>query len=347
MIATIAALLLLAAPSAAAGNPPNPANNIPLGPMPGSCAPGIAEPPEVCANGVIYYLDQARADLGLPPYNLPANFLQLPAEEQIFILSNLDRAAYSLPLVVGLNSSLDEDALVGVRQDEDPDLLRNGSNWPYPSFGWTGNWAGGFPSTLTAYYEWMYDDGYGGTNGDCKTPESGGCWGHRQDTLWSGGEGLPANSGYAMGAATGKDQQGEMAYAMLIVGLFNSEVPPYYYTWSQAVADGAGTHVYPVSPPITTVSIPPITTASIHVNIQGRGFISGSFTCHHSCTRVVSSEESVTLLAHPRKGFRIGGWHGACGGVKGNSCQVSATSDQELSVIFLHKRSRRHKHVRR
>jgi hypothetical protein len=44
-----------------------------------------------------------------------------------------------------------------------------------------------------------------------------------------------------MGADSGLDERGFAGYAMLLVGSAGEPIPPYYYTWAQAVADGAGT----------------------------------------------------------------------------------------------------------
>jgi len=39
------------------------------------------------------------------------------------------------------------------------------------------NWAGGWGNPLGADYAWMYDDGPGSSNLDCRTGFSRGCWG--------------------------------------------------------------------------------------------------------------------------------------------------------------------------
>ena len=56
---------------------------------------------------------------------------------------------------------------------------------PDPFFGssFGSNWAGGLPSVLEADFAWMYDDGPGSGNVDCRSEGSSGCWGHRHDIL--------------------------------------------------------------------------------------------------------------------------------------------------------------------
>jgi len=54
-----------------------------------------------------------------------------------------------------------------------PRHLPGGGRTAYES----ANWAGGWVNPLGADYAWMYDDGPGGNNLDCKTGSSRGCWG--------------------------------------------------------------------------------------------------------------------------------------------------------------------------
>jgi hypothetical protein len=243
------ALVAAAAGAAVAAEPPDPGANIPIGQLPASCSAGTSAG---CENAVVYYLDRARADMGLPPYALPADFTQLPPDRQIFILSELDRVAYSLTPIEGLNTQLSEDSAEGVAIGDDPHL----GSWSYGWNAWYANWAGGYVNAPAAYYDWMYNDGYGSGNLACRQPSDGGCWGHRHDVFGQPGEeGDPYQE--AMGAATGhQSDSGERGYAMLIVGVLGEfePQPPYYYTWAEARADGAGT--YPYDPGVPDLSSP-------------------------------------------------------------------------------------------
>ncbi len=98
---------------------------------------------------------------------------------------------------------------------------------------------------LTAYASWFYADGYGSANLDCTSPRAAGCWGHRHAVLWSFGPG----GRLAMGAAAGHDRHGRNGYALLVGQWASGGHPTYYYTWSQAVAAGAGSHNYVVHRP--------------------------------------------------------------------------------------------------
>lgn len=228
---------------------PNPPSNFKVGPLPGSCASAPTGAP--CINAAIFYLDQARARLHLAPYKLPAAFVRLAPDRQILILSNLDRAAYHLPAIVGLTPSLNRVARggtpgnPGMRGDGDPVLHTSGVQV-------TSNWALGFPNIVLAYEAWMYDDGPGSGNLDCTPSNPVGCWGHRQDILAEFVTPGPS----AMGVAAGRDGRGNRSYAMLIAKGHSSYTSHYSYRWAQAVADGAGTHNYAVARPDTrTVQI--------------------------------------------------------------------------------------------
>ena len=233
--AILVATVLLLGVTASASAAPNPATNIPAGPLPHACA--VAPKTSICIDAVVAALDKARAHLGLGPYLLPADFDALPGEEQLLILSNLDRLAYGLPPINGLSPALSAVATVGVTNDADPDpsALLTGLS----SFGWSSNWAGAFGNAPEAYYAWMYYDGWGGkqtSNLDCTSPTASGCWGHRLDVLAFTQQGT-----LSMGAAVTRDAHGQIGYAMTLVW-----TPPaanwtsFTYTWAQAQADGAG-----------------------------------------------------------------------------------------------------------
>lgn len=228
-MALAAALIwLTAAPALAA--PPDPPHNLPIGDLPAACSSARGATGVTCENAVIYDLDRARAAIGLESYRLPADFPALPPDRQIFILSNLDVIAYGEAPVPGLNAELSAAAAQGVAQEGDPEPPSG-----YSYSGYTSNWAGAFVNAPAAYYEWMYDDGPGSGNLDCKGAGDEGCWGHRHNIV---GYSAYAGSNAAMGAAAGST-----GYAMLIVGRGGGP-PPYYYSWAEAQADGAGSNVY-------------------------------------------------------------------------------------------------------
>jgi hypothetical protein len=228
--AAVLACVLALGVARAAAYPPDPPANIALGPLPGACARAPHGAP--CEQGAIRALNHARAKLGLGPYLLPADFVTLAPGRQWLILANLDRLAYRLRPITGLAPTLDRVARQGALEHADPDpwpLLRALAN--QPRIGFASNWAGGQPNALVAYYGWMYDDGYGGQNIDCRTRHGAGCWGHRHDIL-----AFPSGGVLAMGAdAVARSD----SYALTVV---NTQTPPWPlgYTWAQAQRDGAG-----------------------------------------------------------------------------------------------------------
>ena len=172
--------------------------------MPAACAQeGSAE----CQQWLLSKLNAARTTLGLPAYRVPANFLSLSADKQIFILADLDRVAYGFTPISGLNTALDEAAAAGVRNGTDP--LPPSAESPWRGFG--SDWASTGP--LLAYFLWMYDDGYPGPNLDCSSPGAGGCWGHRHVIL---GEGLPLPQPEVVGIATAQPGSGRSGTALIV-----------------------------------------------------------------------------------------------------------------------------------
>jgi hypothetical protein len=236
LAATAAVLACALAPAAArAADPPA---NIPLGSWPPACS---QESSAECQQWLLSRLDAARATLGLSAYQLPAAFLTLPADKQIFILADLDRGAYGYTTISGLNAALDEAAAAGVRNGTDPlpPLVES----PWNGFG--SDWASTGP--LLAYYLWMYDDGYPGPNIDCSSPGASGCWGHRHVIL---GEGLPLPQPEVVGIATAQNGAARGGTALIVSSHPGAAT---YYRWAQAQSEGAGKSAggeeKPVTPP--------------------------------------------------------------------------------------------------
>ena len=245
-VAALVAQLSLLSPGALARGRvgPDPSSNYAAAPLPLACSSSPAG--ATCINAGVYYLDRARARLHQGPYKLPADFAHLSPDRQAFILTNLDRVLYQLAPVTGLTAALDRVALGG--KPGDPGVIGDGDPLlSGPRLETTSNWAGGFPNIVLAYEAWMYNDGPGSGNLDCTAANHAGCWGHRHDILSR----LTYPGPSAMGAAAGHDTRGIRGYAMMLAKGTSSYTSGYSYRWSQAVADGAGTHSYNVSRPDT------------------------------------------------------------------------------------------------
>ena len=295
----------------AAAAAPNPASNIPLGALPPSCSEAPLS--TSCESSVVGYLNAAHQDLGLSPYQLPSSFLALSPARQVLVLSDLDRSAYGISPVFGLNDTLDGAAAEGVTNNGDPrapsQLTPGGT-----IFGWGSNWAGGFANVLVAYYLWMYDDGYGSPNRDCSSPAAPGCWGHRQNVLLSFGS---APSGWiSMGAAAGS-YPSHAGYAMLVV--YTRERPAYSYTWATAIAEGAGREGPPT---VVTGSASSLRTGSAMLNatvnpegqtVSACRFEYGASEAYGSvvqCAEAPGSGKTAAAVAAPIVGLKAGaGYH--------------------------------------
>jgi hypothetical protein len=161
---------------------PNPPRDIPIGRLPAVCYRHGRGP--VCEHAALHALNHARRTLHLAPYRVPPGFTKLSPGRQWLILANLDRAAYHLLPISGIASALNAIARSGAQARTDPNpwpLLQSLHGQAQIGFG--SNWAGGQPNGLVAYFGWMYDDGYGGENIDCRTATAAGCWGHRRNIL--------------------------------------------------------------------------------------------------------------------------------------------------------------------
>jgi hypothetical protein len=175
---------------------------------------------------------------------LPRDFTSLDAQEQLFVLVDLERVARGEVPVIGLSRAADAMAQQGASANADP-VLSHQRAIPGATGAWTANWAAGV-SPLDANYSWMYLDGWGGKdntfNFDCTSAHAKGCWGHRNDILVDAAE-MPCYSGscaLVMGAGeVSKHWSGSYnSYSELIIQVSGSS-PALFYSWKQALAEGA------------------------------------------------------------------------------------------------------------
>ena len=185
-----------------------------------------------CLAAEIAATDNARASEGLGPIRLPTGYASLTPEEQLFVITDIERVSRGEAPVVGLSPLLDGYAQAGAEAGNDPQFSFSAipsSNW------WGSNVVSDALNALDANYTWMYDDGYGGYNVDCTSPASSGCWGHRDNELTSGYGGT-----LVMGAGDVQQTSGLQSMSELLVAVQDpSSLPPLSYTWAEAVAAGA------------------------------------------------------------------------------------------------------------
>jgi hypothetical protein len=159
--------------------PSNPPADIPPSPdFFNSCSGTAYDDSPTCTDAAVAAIDNARAQEGLPGLVLPTNWTSLSPQEQLFVLTNLERTVRGLPPLAAMSTALDQAAAAGAADGNDPT--------PPPGYPWTlwgSNWAGAIGSPLVVLYLWMYDDGPGSANVDCPTAGASGCWGHRDNVL--------------------------------------------------------------------------------------------------------------------------------------------------------------------
>ena len=124
-------------------------------------------------------INNVRADQeGLDPIALPSNWNQLTSSERLFTFMNLERVSRGLNPLMYLVNTYTSEVNTAITNDADPE--------PPASIdaSWQSIWAGGDGMIpLSAMYLWMYYDGPGGSNLDCTSGSSSGCWGHRDAIL--------------------------------------------------------------------------------------------------------------------------------------------------------------------
>src|SRR2546423_4347784 len=137
LAATTATVCGWAAPAGAEGPVgQDPRSNFSAGAPPVVCDSDPTGP--ACIAASVQTLDQARASLGQPPYQVPTNFTGLSPDQQALVLTNLDRIQNGLPPIPGLTGALNQSAAGGVKADGDPSTDDPAID------SYTSNWAGGF-----------------------------------------------------------------------------------------------------------------------------------------------------------------------------------------------------------
>ncbi len=147
--------------------------------MVGACN-SSARDTRACDMASLKAIDSARASEGLGPLELPAGYETLATPAQLVIVTNAERTSRGLPAWHSPDANLDLLAARALGSATDP-------NGPAGST-WAANTADGTLTVLQADYEWMYNDGPGGTNLACSATNEAPCWYHRHNILspWPG-----------------------------------------------------------------------------------------------------------------------------------------------------------------
>jgi hypothetical protein len=196
-----------------------------------------------CTNYILAAINNARSIEGIRPMVLPSNWYSLTTQQQLFVVTDLERTARGLPAYLGINAALSANAQHAAAAYTDPSIAAGFpiANDAQGSPGMGGAWSGGF-NLLAADYIWMYADGWGGSasttsNIVCTSARAAGCWAHRDELLGSDpgynpGVGLgctncEVGTGFAM-------VNGRASYTVLIE-IPQGSPPPMSFTWANNV----------------------------------------------------------------------------------------------------------------
>jgi hypothetical protein len=134
---------------------------------------GRTRPTLSCDKKAIANINRARALESVGTISLPVDYASLTLDQQMVAVSNAERTSRGLSALPEVKAD-DNLAKAGAVAQTDP-------TGP-AGHAWGSIWAG-VADPLAADFLWMYDDGPGGVNGDCPTPDAPGCWGHRDNIL--------------------------------------------------------------------------------------------------------------------------------------------------------------------
>jgi hypothetical protein len=193
---------------------------------------------DACVQEALQAIDNARTVEGLGPMTFSlAAFDRLPTDEQLLVITDLERTVRRLPPMAALTSQLDSVVAAGATADTDPSLKGWTLSGGRGAVEWSSNWAGDL-SGFGADYYWMYADG-SGVNIDCPTATAPGCWQHRSNLLMAqptkstcAGAGAPT---LVMGASfLGGGYESTPSIAEIYVGECGSLPSDVIFTWAQA-----------------------------------------------------------------------------------------------------------------
>ncbi|MHB8451172.1 MAG: IPT/TIG domain-containing protein [Mycobacteriales bacterium] len=262
-----------------------------------------------CTSAVVSAIDNARAAEHVVPLRLPANFATLTVADQLFVVTDLERVDRGLPPFAGLTSALNTDAAQAAAALTDPALPSFTLSGGDAATAYASNWAEDY-GALAADYDWMYEDGWGGSaqntfNLACTGPGAPGCWGHRDNILAGLNDPLLlAGMGSVSGLASGHF----LSVTELLVGA-SGPTPSFDYSWAEARAAGAD-----ATAPLAVVKPPTVSALSTTsdfasggapLTVTGTGFTPGATTvtftpaggaAERASSVVVSSTQLVATI---------------------------------------------------
>jgi hypothetical protein len=205
------------------------------------CAPLGADTSTDCVRVTLDAIDTARAQEGMGPMALPANFAQLSVPEQLFVALDAERVDRGLAPFVGLSEGLNR----GAQLAADATLLpaQPGDGFSEVKLEWIGHVDNG----LDADYQWLYFDGPDSGVPQCSGAQTSGCWEDRQLALTRFGPGhLVMGAGYNPAGDTSPGDRGGSSLAATMALTTSGSTDTYAYTWQQALSSMAAGTLQPL-----------------------------------------------------------------------------------------------------
>jgi hypothetical protein len=247
-----------------------------------------------CDTAALRDFNAVRRKEGLGPMTLPGDFDTLSVRAQLLAISSIERVDRGRPAVVGLSQRLNALAAKGAAADNDPPFPS-----PFPGTSGSGNWVGGVDSALLADFLWMYDDGPGSGNIDCRHRGAAGCWGHRKDIIRA------FDAPLMLGAGVVRHTKWGTSMTELFIGGDHVDRANFSPTWA------AISRTFPILVSRTAVTLSAATAATAHATVVVRSpdaakRITASMTAGAaswsvsptSCTLAVNAHCTLMLTYH-------------------------------------------------
>ncbi len=154
----------------------DPAQSVtPVPDYPRTYAPSGSDSTGPCLRITLEAIDAARAEEGVRPMVLPADFARLTIPEQLFVAIDRERSIAAWPRSP---ASARTSTLVPRTAP------RRRASHPGPAYRHvTTEWIGGVDNGLDTDFQWVYDDGPDSGVPGCSTRRTSGCWADRSIVL--------------------------------------------------------------------------------------------------------------------------------------------------------------------